>query len=56
MSDERDELPYEGGAQPVEEHPTGVPGPGRSLGQIIVLVLAAVALAAALMWVARLFM
>jgi hypothetical protein len=43
--------PYSGGSQPVKETPPEVPGPGRSVMQVVVLALAAMVVLAALLWV-----
>jgi hypothetical protein len=48
--DDSREPPYEGGAQPVPEHPPEVPGPGRSVVQTIVIVIAVLVVLAALIW------
>jgi hypothetical protein len=40
VTDSQREPPFEGGSQPVPEHPPEVPGPGRSVMQIVVLVIA----------------
>lgn len=50
MADKHREPPVEDGSHPVEEHPTGVPGPGWTAGQVIVLVLAALVLLGAIAW------
>lgn len=44
------EPPYEGGSQPVPEHRSEVPKGGRSVGQTVVLVIGALAVLAALLW------
>jgi hypothetical protein len=48
-----DEAPYEGGSQPVREHPPEVPGPGRSSMHFVVLALCAMVVLASAMWLFR---
>lgn len=48
-----DEAPYEGGSQPVREHPPEVPGPGRSTMHFVVLALCAMVVLASAMWLFR---
>lgn len=50
LSNSEKEPPFQGGSQPVKEHASEVPGPGRSVAQGLVLVLGAVVLLAGLMW------
>lgn len=50
MADPDRDPPFEGGSQPVPEHPPEVPGPGRSATQVVVVVIAALALLAAVAW------
>jgi hypothetical protein len=45
------EPPFEGGAQPVPEHPPEMPQNGRSVVQTIVIILAVLAVVAALLWI-----
>jgi hypothetical protein len=40
VTDSQREPPFEGGSQPVPEHPPEVPGPGRSVMQIVVFAIA----------------
>jgi hypothetical protein len=40
VTESQREPPFEGGSQPVSEHPPEVPGPGRSVMQIVVFVIA----------------
>ncbi|HEX7243613.1 MAG TPA: hypothetical protein VF263_25225 [Longimicrobiaceae bacterium] len=42
--------PFEGGSQPVQQKPDPVPGPGRGFGQVFVIVLSVLAVAAAVVW------
>jgi hypothetical protein len=51
MADPKDDPPYEGGAQPVPERPPEVPTGGRTVGQVIVLVIAALVVLAGLAWI-----
>jgi hypothetical protein len=44
---------YEGGSQPVRDSPPEVPDPGGSVMQVIVLVVAALVLLGALVWLVR---
>jgi hypothetical protein len=53
VSENREEPPFEGGAQPVPEHPPEVPGPGRTAGQVVVIVLAVLVLLAGLVFFFR---
>jgi hypothetical protein len=48
-----DGAPYSGGSQPVSEGPPEVPGPGRSVMQIVVLAIAAMVILGALLWLVR---
>lgn len=50
MDERENEPPYEGGAQPVPEHPTGVSGEGRGIMQTVVVVVAVLVLLAAVAW------
>lgn len=50
-SRDRDEdPPFEGGSQPVPESPPEMPGPGRSVTQTLVIVLAVLTVLAGLIW------
>lgn len=49
--EKRDEdPPYEGGSQPVPEHPGEVPHGGRSVLQVVVMVVAVLVILAAVLW------
>jgi hypothetical protein len=50
VAEREEEPPYEGGSQPVEEHPTGVEGGGRGGIQTVVVVLGVLVVLAALAW------
>jgi hypothetical protein len=50
MEKPNDEAPFEGGAQPVREHREEVPGGGRTVAQMVVLVLAVLVIVAAVLW------
>ena len=50
MDRQNEEPPYEGGSQPVPEKPSEVPGPGRGVGQTVIVVLAVLVVLAALLW------
>jgi hypothetical protein len=52
VADRDEEPPFEGGAQPVKEHPTGIRGGGRGAIQTVVVVVAALVVLAALLWFA----
>ncbi len=54
MAEDRKEPPFDGGSQPVPHQKDPVPGPGRSAGQIVTMVLAVVVLAAVLVYLVRL--
>ncbi|HEX2094977.1 MAG TPA: hypothetical protein VHG28_21430 [Longimicrobiaceae bacterium] len=45
--------PFEEGSQPVSQAPDPVPGPGRSVGQIIVIAISVLAVLAAIVWFFR---
>ena len=47
---EHNEPPWEGGSQPVDEHPREVPKGGRSVMQTVVVVLGVLVVLAALLW------
>lgn len=49
--DNGSEPPFQGGAQPVPEHPPEVPRGGRSVMQTIVIVVAVLAVLAGLLWI-----
>jgi hypothetical protein len=44
------EPPFEGGAQPVPEREPEMPGPGRTVMQTVVIVIAVLALLAGILW------
>jgi hypothetical protein len=48
VAEDRKEPPFEGGAQPVVHQKDPVPGPGRSAGQMVTIVLSLVVAAAIL--------
>jgi hypothetical protein len=50
LTDSEKEPPFEGGSQPVKEHAPEVPGPGRSVAQVVVLLLGALVLLAGFAW------
>jgi hypothetical protein len=50
MADSDNEPPFQGGSQPVKEHPPEVPGPGRTIGQTLVVVLSVLVLLSGLAW------
>lgn len=50
MEDRDREPRFEGGAQPVPEHPPEAPGAGRTVGQIIALIVGGLVLLAGAMW------
>jgi hypothetical protein len=52
VADRDEEPPFEGGAQPVEEHATGIRGGGRGAMQTVVIVVAVLVVLAALLWFA----
>lgn len=45
MAEERKEPPFQGGSQPVAHQTDPVPGPGRSVGQVVTIVLSLLVLA-----------
>lgn len=47
---DRDEPPYEGGSQPVPEHPPEMPHGGRSVMQTVVIAIGALVVLSALLW------
>lgn len=51
MDKHSEDPPFEGGSQPVEEHPTPVPHEGRSAMQIFVIAVGVLALLGALLWI-----
>ena len=50
MSTSDREPPFEGGSQPVPQKKEEMPSGGRSVGQVIVLVIAVLAVLAAVVW------
>lgn len=50
MAEDRKEPPFQGGAQPVAHQKDPVPGPGRSAGQVVTIVLSLVVAAAILVY------
>lgn len=50
MADKREEPPFEGGAQPVPEHPPEMRTGGRSVAQTVVVIVGALVLLAAILW------
>jgi hypothetical protein len=50
-ADRQDEPPFEGGSQPVQERPAEVPKGGRTVGQMIIVAIAVLALLAAILWI-----
>jgi hypothetical protein len=51
VADDKLDPPFEGGSQPVPEHPTGTTGKGRGVGQGLVIALAIIVLLGALAWI-----
>lgn len=51
MAKPSEDPPFEGGAQPVKERAPEVPGGGRSVLQMVVIVIGVLALLAALVWI-----
>jgi hypothetical protein len=51
VADDKLDPPFDGGSQPVREHPTGTTGKGRGVGQGVVIALAIIVVLAALAWV-----
>lgn len=51
MESSKDEPPFDGGAQPVKEHPPEVPTAGRSVGQTVVMIVSVLVVLAALLYV-----
>jgi hypothetical protein len=49
--EDRNEPPYEGGSQPVPEHPPEVSHGGRTAMQTVVIVIGALVLLAAILWI-----
>ena len=47
----RDGPPYEGGSQPVGEHPTPPPSEGQGAAQTVILVVGVLVVLAALLWI-----
>jgi Flp pilus assembly protein TadB len=50
VSEKDREPPFEGGSQPVPEHPPEVAGNGRTVTQTVALVVGALVIAAAVLW------
>ena len=50
MEDGEGRATQEDGSEPVKEHPQETPGPGRSVMQIVVIVIGVLVLLAALLW------
>ncbi len=46
MAEDRKEPPFDGGSQPVPHQKEPVPGPGRSVAQVVTLVLCVLVVAA----------
>jgi ABC-type dipeptide/oligopeptide/nickel transport system permease subunit len=51
VAEDKLEPPFDGGAHPVREHPTGTQGKGRGVAQAIVIGIAIVVVLAALAWI-----
>ncbi|HEX8391877.1 MULTISPECIES: hypothetical protein [Longimicrobium] len=51
MAEDRKEPPFEGGSQPVPHQKDPVPGPGRSVAQVVTLILCVLVVAAAAVWI-----
>lgn len=51
MAHRDEEPPFEGGAQPVRERPPEVPTQGRSVMQMVVVVIGVLVVLAALLWI-----
>lgn len=52
MAEERQkDRPFEGGAQPVREHPPEVPSAGRTVSQTIVIAVVILVVLAGILWV-----
>lgn len=51
MAEDRKEPPFEGGSQPISHQKDPVPGPGRSAGSILTLLIALFVIAAAVWYV-----
>ncbi|HET7274919.1 MAG TPA: hypothetical protein VFI91_07045 [Longimicrobiaceae bacterium] len=51
MEEEPQERPFEGGSQPVEDHPPEMPSGGWNVGQTVVIVLGILVVLAAILWV-----
>ena len=49
--DRSDEAPYEGGSQPVREHPPEAPTAGSVLARNVVLAIAVLVVLAAVLWI-----
>jgi hypothetical protein len=51
VAEDRKEPPFEGGSQPVPHQKDPVPGPGRSVAQVVTLILCVLVVAAAAVWI-----
>ncbi len=51
MANKHSDPPFEGGSQPVEEHPPEMPSGGRGVGQTIVIAVAVLVVLAAVLWI-----
>ena len=51
MAEDRKEPPFEGGSQPVPHQKEPVPGPGRTAGQWVAILLSLLVIAAILVYV-----
>lgn len=50
MEDGEERATQADGSEPVKEHPPEAPGPGRSVMQVVVMVIGVLVLLAALLW------
>lgn len=50
MDNRNQEPPFEGGSQPVPEHPPEMPSGGRSVMQTVVLIVGVLVILAAVLW------
>lgn len=50
MADRDNDVPFEGGSQPVEEHATPPPAGGQNVVRIIAIILGVLAVLAGLAW------
>lgn len=51
MANAHDDPPFEDGSQPVPERPPGVPTPGRTVMQTVVLIVSGLVIVAAVVYV-----